>query len=89
MIADSQDMEDLEVGDWLWFPNMGAYTSVTASEFNGFPKPPLHGIDTHLFLPSIEQIKKEGFAGRCPNQVSTVTAVSISKQDQFGCPAVA
>jgi ornithine decarboxylase len=32
-------MEDLEVGDWLYFPLMGAYTSATASEFNGFPKP--------------------------------------------------
>ena len=32
-------MEILEVGDWLYFPMMGAYTSSTASEFNGFPKP--------------------------------------------------
>jgi ornithine decarboxylase len=32
-------MEELEVGDWLLFPNMGAYTRATASEFNGFPKP--------------------------------------------------
>ena len=32
------DMEELEVGDWLWFPHHGAYTSVTATEFNGFPK---------------------------------------------------
>ena len=39
MIAQSDDMEELEVGDWLWFPKMGAYTSVTATEFNGFPKP--------------------------------------------------
>jgi len=32
-------MEELFVGDWLYFPLMGAYTSATASEFNGFPKP--------------------------------------------------
>jgi ornithine decarboxylase len=32
-------MEELSVGDWLWFPHMGAYTRATASEFNGFPKP--------------------------------------------------
>jgi ornithine decarboxylase len=32
-------MEEMEVGDWLYFPLMGAYTSATASEFNGFPKP--------------------------------------------------
>jgi ornithine decarboxylase len=41
VIARSDDMEELEVGDWLWFPHMGAYTTVTASEFNGFPKPPV------------------------------------------------
>ena len=35
-------MEELVVGDWLWFPNMGAYTRATASEFNGFPAPPIH-----------------------------------------------
>jgi ornithine decarboxylase len=29
----------LKEGDWLEIDNMGAYTSVTASEFNGFPKP--------------------------------------------------
>jgi ornithine decarboxylase len=31
--------EDLDVGDVLTVPNMGAYTVVSASEFNGFPKP--------------------------------------------------
>ncbi len=40
VIARSDAMEELEVGDWLWFPSMGAYTTATASEFNGFPKPP-------------------------------------------------
>jgi diaminopimelate decarboxylase len=38
-IARSEQMEELEVGDWLWFPRMGAYTRATATEFNGFPMP--------------------------------------------------
>ena len=46
-------MEEMEVGDWLYFPLMGAYTSATASEFNGFPKP-LSMIDTEGQLPSVE-----------------------------------
>jgi ornithine decarboxylase len=29
----------LQEGDWLEVENMGSYTNVTASEFNGFPKP--------------------------------------------------
>ena len=39
VICYGSQMEELEVGDWLYFPWMGAYTTVTSSEFNGFPKP--------------------------------------------------
>jgi len=47
-------MEELMVGDWLYFPLMGAYTSATASEFNGFPKPDLL-YDTSDLLPRVEE----------------------------------
>lgn len=52
VIARSESMEELEVGDWLWFPSMGAYTTATASEFNGFPKPPTF-MDTEEQLPAL------------------------------------
>lgn len=81
LIAASDSMEDLKVGDWLWFPNMGAYTSVTASEFNGFPKPPLHGVDQNIFLPCMDSVIKEGFGKRLPFNVKTVSAVSASTID--------
>eukprot|EP01137_Pigoraptor_chileana_P034172 Opistho-2@26302 len=29
----------LDVGDWLYFMNMGSYTSASSSEFNGFKRP--------------------------------------------------
>lgn len=38
-ICNASNMEELNVGDWLYIPNMGAYTTATATEFNGFPKP--------------------------------------------------
>lgn len=38
-IGQSEETEELEVGDWLYVPNMGAYTTATSTEFNGFPKP--------------------------------------------------
>jgi ornithine decarboxylase len=38
-IAESASMDELEVGDWLYVPSMGAYTTATSTEFNGFPKP--------------------------------------------------
>ena len=32
-------LPELNIGDWLYFENMGAYTGVVHSPFNGFPKP--------------------------------------------------
>ncbi len=79
MIAKANDMEDLEVGDWLWFPHMGAYTSVTASEFNGFPKPPQHGSHTHhVFLPDLKAILDTPWKERFPKQLDYVSPVRIS-----------
>jgi ornithine decarboxylase len=74
MIAQAE-MEELEVGDWLWFPNMGAYTSVTASEFNGFPRPPYHSDEQRLYLPTSTALMEEGHS--FPTRVKTVTPVSI------------
>lgn len=38
-LAEDIEMPELRLGDWLVIDNMGAYTTVTASEFNGFPQP--------------------------------------------------
>lgn len=75
LIATSDDMEELEVGDWLWFPNMGAYSSVTASEFNGFPKPPTHGLDYVSYIPEINEVKTTK-SGEWPRNVQTVSCVN-------------
>lgn len=40
-IIDSAVLPELEVGDWLVFRNMGAYTMAAGSEFNGMPRPGL------------------------------------------------
>ena len=32
-------LPELNIGDWLYFENMGAYTGTIHSHFNGFPKP--------------------------------------------------
>jgi ornithine decarboxylase len=76
MIAQSPYMEELEVGDWLWFPMMGAYSSVTASEFNGFPKPPvLDPRDKSLQLPSLYDLST--LKDRLPCGITTVKGVSM------------
>jgi ornithine decarboxylase len=84
MIAKSPSMEELEVGDWLWFPHMGAYSSVTASEFNGFPKPKI--IDSGVQLPSLSDMAPHGLKSRLPFDVTTVNGVTL---DSSHIPAVA
>lgn len=32
-------MPELDIGDWIYFDNMGAYTISASSSFNGFAKP--------------------------------------------------
>lgn len=56
MIAMTESTEELMEGDWLLFPNMGAYTSVTSSEFNGFPRPPVYELaeSMNALVPQIE-----------------------------------
>ena len=39
LISSAARLPELQVGDVLRVRNMGAYTTVTASEFNGFPRP--------------------------------------------------
>jgi ornithine decarboxylase len=36
VVARSVLLPKLEIGDWLYFQNMGAYTMAAASSFNGF-----------------------------------------------------
>jgi hypothetical protein len=64
-------MEQMDVGDWLYFPLMGAYTSATASEFNGFPKPHTM-IDNEHYLPTVDN------AWRLLDQVHRVKPLTYS-----------
>ena len=51
MIGMTESTEELMEGDWLLFPRMGAYTSVTSSEFNGFPRPPVYELNEPFVVP--------------------------------------
>jgi len=41
-------MPELNVGDWVTFPNMGAYTVAAGSQFNGMPPPRMYYVSTQL-----------------------------------------
>lgn len=53
VIAKQIHFPQLEVGDWVYFLNMGAYTIAAGSTFNGFDRPAI------LY----KMIKGEGFSG--------------------------
>ncbi|EZA54029.1 Ornithine decarboxylase [Ooceraea biroi] len=41
-VVENVMLHDMELGDWIIFENMGAYTLPVASPFNGFPIPKVH-----------------------------------------------
>jgi ornithine decarboxylase len=76
LIAASESTEELFEGDWLWFPNMGAYTTVTSTEFNGFPKPPtlVCEDDKDGCLPDVRQFQDD-----FTKNVKYASAVSVPR----------
>jgi ornithine decarboxylase len=42
LISEEEHLPKLEVGDWLYFPNMGAFTATSSTAFNGFDLPKFH-----------------------------------------------
>jgi len=71
VIARCESMEELEVDDWLWFPQMGSYTNATANEFNGFPKPSV--LTIFMDTPNIHDSK---FIERVPESIQVITPLS-------------
>ena len=74
-IAAAQEAEELMEGDWLWFPHMGAYTTVTSTEFNGFPKPDTFVVNTNRpeQLPELTEFLNDEW----PKGLQYVSAVTV------------
>ncbi|GAM21879.1 hypothetical protein SAMD00019534_050540 [Acytostelium subglobosum LB1] len=48
VISRDVQIPELKIGDWLYFPDMGAYTTASASSFNGFVPPPVYYYCSHV-----------------------------------------
>ena len=53
-IAKEARLPELQMGDWLYYDDMGAYTAAAGSTFNGMPLPDKHYLPLHS-LPVPEQ----------------------------------
>ncbi|XP_064159170.1 ornithine decarboxylase-like isoform X1 [Anguilla rostrata] len=66
-------LPDLQVGEWLLFHNMGAYTIISSSTFNGFQKPDIHYVMSRSVWQHIQQISTQGLHGpieeACPSDL--------------------
>ncbi|XP_061097555.1 ornithine decarboxylase 1-like isoform X2 [Conger conger] len=56
LIVEEFDLPDLQVGEWLLFYNMGAYTVTTSTTFNGFPQPDIHYVMSRSAWQRVQQI---------------------------------
>lgn len=59
-IVEQCDVPDLQVGDWLLFENMGAYTVAASSTFNGFQKPDIYYVMSRSAWQCMQQIHDHG-----------------------------
>uniref|UniRef100_A0AAY4DQT3 ornithine decarboxylase n=1 Tax=Denticeps clupeoides TaxID=299321 RepID=A0AAY4DQT3_9TELE len=59
-IVEQCTMPDLQVGDWMLFDNMGAYTMAASSTFNGFQKPDIHYVMSQAAWQCMQQIHNKG-----------------------------
>lgn len=75
-------LPEMEIGDWLYFENMGAYTMAAASNFNGFMTPRMHYVISesqfmgirHLYKPIRERKNTSGcyiYDDRRGNEISS------------------
>ncbi|XP_066554541.1 ornithine decarboxylase [Amia ocellicauda] len=59
-IVELCDMPELQVGDWMLFENMGAYTVAASSTFNGFQKPDIHYVMSRPAWQLMQQVREQG-----------------------------
>ncbi|KAJ8289504.1 hypothetical protein GJAV_G00002090 [Gymnothorax javanicus] len=79
-------LPDLEVGEWLLFKNMGAYSVPFSTTFNGFRKPHIHCVMSQSAWQQIQQISAHGqlFTGVTPSYLGKESSLgSLDKP----CPA--
>ncbi|KAE8605065.1 hypothetical protein XENTR_v10014956 [Xenopus tropicalis] len=65
-IVERFDLPELQVGDWMLFENMGAYTVAASSTFNGFQRPTLYYVMSRPHWQLMHDIKEHGILPEVP-----------------------
>ncbi|KAM6912423.1 ornithine decarboxylase [Xenentodon cancila] len=64
-------LPDLQVGDWLVFENMGAYTVAASSTFNGFQRPDIYYVMSRPAWQTVQKIFSQGLS--TPSEESSLS----------------
>ncbi|XP_077344908.1 ornithine decarboxylase 1 [Lithobates pipiens] len=73
-IVERCDLPELQVGDWMLFENMGAYTVAASSTFNGFQRPTLYYVMSRPHWQLMHAIHEHGLVPEVPE----LSAVHVS-----------
>ncbi|XP_061115581.1 ornithine decarboxylase-like [Conger conger] len=73
-------LPDLQVGEWLLFHNMGAYTVTCSTTFNGFQKPDIHHVISRSAWQRIQQISAQGLPAPVEESCPSRTLSCCSKE---------
>ncbi|KAJ7991038.1 hypothetical protein DPEC_G00293100 [Dallia pectoralis] len=84
-IAEHCILPDMQVGEWLLFENMGAYTVAASSTFNGFQKPDIYYIMSRTAWQCMQQIRAQGMP--TPVEEASCVASSCGHESTLEVPA--
>ncbi|XP_069584193.1 ornithine decarboxylase [Ranitomeya imitator] len=79
-IVERFDLPELQVGDWMLFENMGAYTVAASSTFNGFQRPSLFYVMSRPYWQLMHNIKEHGIVPEVPE----LSALHVSCAQESG-----
>ncbi|XP_055491281.1 ornithine decarboxylase [Leucoraja erinacea] len=77
-IVERCDLPELQVGDWMVYENMGAYTVAAASTFNGFQRPQAYYVMSRPAWQLMQQIEKNGFPTQAEDHAANTIMASCA-----------
>ncbi|KAK3537743.1 hypothetical protein QTP70_017867 [Hemibagrus guttatus] len=80
-------LPDRQVGDWLLFENMGAYTVAASSTFNGFQKPDIYYVMSRSAWQCMQQIHAQGMPALVGEQSPGNMPGHCGRESNLGLPA--
>lgn len=80
----------LEVGEWLFFADMGAYTSAAATHFNGFDGAECHYMwgDTHIDPALLDEFLRHPALSPAPDAAAVATTAAVTDDFVAHSPAL-